>query len=77
MNTLLQDGLPDLLPCPFCGGMAVMSYGRIEALNKWTHGVSCWNMNADCGAAITCFDAEIDAINAWNRRSPSAEETGE
>ena len=52
----------DLLPCPFCGGRAVL-----EKMG-WPHHVYC----TECGAKVTSikydFEGEAEACEKWNRR---------
>jgi hypothetical protein len=57
----------DLLPCPFCGSDAKLSYSRDgEVCN-----VRCVNWGKDClGAGANCY-ATVDAIASWNRRAPT------
>lgn len=52
-----------LKPCPFCGGEAELWD------NKLTHrlyGVIC----KKCDCMTPCFESEVEAIEAWNRRKP-------
>lgn len=53
--------LPELLPCPFCGGEASIDYQPFSIV------VSC----DDCGVArkTLCESGEEEAISEWNRRT--------
>lgn len=51
--------MPDLKPCPFCGG----SGERYEALNEF------WIKCVRCDAS-TAMESYVDeATNSWNRRA--------
>lgn len=63
--------MPDLKPCPFCGGKAVLRYGDFDG------GVECV-ISCSSGAAVGCFTKQRhwageqiwaieSAIKAWNR----------
>jgi hypothetical protein len=54
-----------LKPCPFCGGEAALtSYNSCGCCGKaWNGRVVCW-----CGAGVTHFDTDAEAIVAWNTR---------
>jgi Lar family restriction alleviation protein len=60
---------PKLKPCPFCGSEAAIQDG-IPRLHGYGYGVGC--SNPDCiaysGYGMAAFEAEADAIGAWNRR---------
>lgn len=55
---------PELLPCPFCGGKAIVV---LNARNKYT--VKC--TNAQCEAMLYCkgYNKRSEAAEAWNRRT--------
>lgn len=55
-----RDGMPELLPCPFCGDDAVLGKGLDEA--HWM--VMC----VECDAEVETWRKE-DAIANWNRRA--------
>ena len=62
-----KDALPELLPCPFCGGET-----RVDARNPngaWI--VRCWK-EASCAGRGGAYppDMKAEAIAAWNRRAP-------
>ena len=71
---------PELLPCPFCGGKAVIGLMGFlsdqEGLSYPVLTVGC--VVVDCDAAIECsFPPDTDhqeminrAARAWNRRAP-------
>ena len=58
-----RKGVPKLMPCPFCGGKAIL-----EKLG-WPHRVYC----EECGARVTgkgyAEEGEADAIRRWNART--------
>lgn len=58
-----------LVPCPFCGGEAMVEYDTIE---PFEYTVFC----GDCGVMPTTSEDEQVARLAWNTRAPilSAEE---
>ena len=60
---LTLEAEEELLACPFCGG---------EAEVVVTHPVSTEGVYVhckECGAFVTAFHTEADAIAAWNRRA--------
>lgn len=57
-----QEARGKLLPCPFCGGEAVLEHGTEYA--PWFE-VDCPNCDAEGPTRPT----EAEAIEAWNRRS--------
>lgn len=67
-----------LLPCPFCGGEAILSKEGIPDGNISAH-TACIKCN-DCGCATRQYiidgyygstDTVADCIKAWNRRTPN------
>lgn len=52
-----------LLPCPFCGGDALLQ----------TPGVLAFVECQGCGCSTWVFDSREKAIAAWNRRVDTAE----
>lgn len=65
----------ELMPCPMCGGMAVLDGRsddvRVRCMDCGTTGpVRHWGEHDDEDALDAAMDAaEIDAIAAWNRRA--------
>jgi len=57
---------PDLLPCPFCGGVAKFTEGRDEFR---FFVVTC----QECFAQTESDHLRSVAIERWNRRSPTPE----
>ena len=55
--------MTELKPCPFCGGEATVQ--------EWEGGyyIECLNPDCDVSPATADFDAEKEAIVAWNRRA--------
>lgn len=62
-NTDLHVAMPELLPCPFCGGTNIGG--------KLREGYSRFVMCGDCGAQCADVDTlpELDCVVAWNRRA--------
>jgi len=62
---------PELLPCPFCGGDAVLSVTESLFMEAWTE-VRC--ENDVCDATIATQGSGTGnakhVIAAWNRRTP-------
>ena len=60
--------IPKLLPCPFCGGEAVLVPTSGTTVREWF--VTCGNL--ECGV-LACktrrFYSEEEAIEAWNTRA--------
>jgi hypothetical protein len=59
-----------LLPCPFCGSPARLSFGD-EVVN-----VRCLRWGRDCLGAGSNEYSEADARKAWNRRTPATGAAG-
>jgi hypothetical protein len=76
-NPTASSEQPELLPCPFCGGKAVLTNVRMSdyMFKVGCYNELCWRPGTDY------FTSEADAIAAWNRRVPSSgqpePETGE
>ena len=57
-----------LVPCPFCGGEAMVEYDTIE---PFEYAVFC----GDCGVMPTTSEDEQVARLAWNTRAPILSES--
>ena len=57
-----------LVPCPFCGGEAMVEYDTIE---PFEYVVFC----GDCGVMTTTSEDEQVARLAWNTRAPILSES--
>ena len=55
--------MPDLKPCPFCGGKPQMKYNYVAQKKKQ------WSVQCRCGARFFFVDRRYKAIEAWNRRA--------
>lgn len=70
--------VPELLPCPFCGGAAspdgVVRYGDRHAEEQgWKQSEFYYCNCMHCGVSnkgIVGHNTRDDAVAAWNRRSP-------
>ena len=73
----------ELKPCPFCGGRAHLEKSHRAFINAKTTRVAfvrCTKCNArterinlaDFGCTSHSYDANLKAINAWNRRVNNA-----
>lgn len=60
-------GMPEMLPCPFCGGKAALEFipGIRSPINRW--GARCTNI--ECGPISL---SEAEAVEWWNRRAALA-----
>lgn len=60
--------MAELLPCPFCGGVACQSF------SVWTETYKYGCLTSGCMGNVhnqlTCFKTDIEAIVAWNTRTP-------
>lgn len=67
-NNSPTEELVALKPCPFCGDEGVLSsYRSCDCCGKeWNGKVTC--QNEACGAEVSHFDSNADAIAAWNTR---------
>ena len=68
----MKTELP-LLPCPFCGGPAVMEEVEAKSIGESRWSVGCSEQRvvfAECMGyqSLTTFDRKIEAANAWNTR---------
>lgn len=66
----------ELKPCPFCNGEAVLyhqssKYTNYDGDYAYCMKCGCRTRLFECfnGTGKTHEDTEVDAINAWNRRS--------
>lgn len=58
----MNDKLPKLLPCPFCGkAPRLMDWGGKE-----------WWVRCDCGCVRSTSSRRADAIERWNTRAISS-----
>ena len=55
--------LPDLKPCPFCGGKPQIKYNYVAQKKRQ------WAVQCRCGARFFFTDRQYKAIEAWNRRA--------
>lgn len=62
----MSDTVPELRPCPFCGGGA--NYYHDDEVH---HSVNCINGGylGDCGATVWGYDSKENAYKAWNTRT--------
>lgn len=60
---------PKLLPCPFCGGEAIVVPGMFLVVN---YKVICDHLKNECavGPQTKWYTTPAEAAAAWNRRSP-------
>lgn len=69
--------LPQIKPCPFCGGPAEIEQttGATSDHKSVGFSVGCTADEADCMGyqSLTTFARRSDAIDAWNRRATDAE----
>ena len=56
---------PDLKPCPFCGGQAILFVHTFHKLND-SYSVGCSKCQAH---TYSFYDTIGTAIDAWNRRA--------
>lgn len=75
MTTPTPQGVPELLPCPFCGcaaGYVKHSAGMLgtQGFDKWD-AAACKHCRATIGACDRRFRCREDARDAWNRRVAS------
>lgn len=61
-----------LLPCPFCGGEAVMVIGALEFSDAEVHCKACATQSGNYGGGLLGANKDA-AIAAWNRRATPAE----
>ena len=66
MSTVIVDeDRPELLSCPFCGGIAKLAFGEAEGRRvcRWMR-VEC----EKCGASTGYFSTVREVISSWNDR---------
>ena len=78
MEFVLDDDIPKLLPCPFCGREPVLSqdkrYPPPNGNPKDVYVVMCNNFGCPIYRADnTYFFNKIDAVNKWNKRKQKGE----
>lgn len=61
--------MSELLPCPFCGGKAVLCTN--DEGDKYGDGYFVWC--CECAAESGCSSTDKEAIEAWNRVSDAVE----
>lgn len=62
-------GVGELLPCPFCGGMAAR---RSWLRGNWVECLTCRaKTEVSDTVAVNGPTAEAEVIAAWNRRAPT------
>lgn len=60
--------MPELIPCPFCGGEGQM---REECDYMMTAGEERWHVQCvECGADGPWEHSKKAAVYVWNRRNP-------
>ena len=64
--------MPDLKPCPFCGGEAY----TVESINSQTFRVGCFTRNciANANNLLHGEYSKEEAIEVWNRRAEEQKE---
>lgn len=60
----------ELLPCPFCGGRNVKTFGPYGWYRQWGISHSCKTFFCGSSEAFKEFPTETAAVNAWNTRLP-------
>lgn len=66
--------MPEILPCPFCGSPAVLEELPSGLTKEASFSVGCDSKSEGACMgyqSLTTFSRRSDAINAWNRRSPT------
>ena len=58
-----------LLPCPFCGGDKVRTFGPYGWYSQWGISHSCSSFYSGTSDMFKGFATEVHAIEAWNTRS--------
>lgn len=77
MNNTPSPEAGALLPCPFCGGSNVETFGPYGWYRQWGISHSCQSFYSGSQEMFQGFHTEDSAIAAWNRRAPlSAPEVG-
>lgn len=61
-----------LLPCPFCGGENVETFGPYGWYRQWGISHSCKSFYSGTSEMMQGFPSEAYAVTAWNTRSDAA-----
>lgn len=57
----MSETMPKLKPCPFCGATG----RKVRTTLHWRS----WDVKCcDCGCSTGCYDMEMKAVAAWNKR---------
>jgi hypothetical protein len=70
--------MSELLPCPFCGGDDVKTFGPYGWYRQWCISHSCKGFYSGSSESFKDFANEFSAVEAWNTRAspkPSSEPT--
>lgn len=63
----------DLKPCPFCGAKAQVTFaGTYVQIACRSKRYSRYELEIGCGATLSTFTTENDAIRRWNARAGTA-----
>lgn len=65
-----------LLPCPFCGGSSVKTFGPYGWYRLWGISHSCATFYSGSSELCQGFSTEAAAIAAWNTRVPPPDAPG-
>lgn len=64
--------MSDLLPCPFCGGAKIHTFGPYGWYRQWGISHSCQSFYSGTSEMMQGFHTEAAAVEAWNTRAPVA-----
>ena len=73
---VMEPGMPELLPCPFCGGEAKV-YGPVGWYRQYGISHSCRVFHGGSGDFTLGAKTEEQAIADWNRRADLTQPTGD